>query len=340
MSPVEFSLEPFQPHPLMRNPHVQTLAGEFYRPKAGVDFRRVRLDTPDGDFLDLDFVEVPNYTWAQLGENAPILYFLHGLEGNARGGNALDLYKIAAPMGFRCVGLNYRTCSGEMNRTPRMYHMGATDDVAFVHQWLLEQFPSVPMVMVGISLGGNMLLKYFGECADALPERVQAGAAISPPFVSTGYQRLSDAPIGKLYGGYLLRRLQQKVRQKQEMLRGASIDVEAALRARTLREYDNAVTAPLFSFKDAEDYYNQSNSVRFLSAIHRPTLLLRAKDDPFFDAHNIPHDLIAQNPYLYPAFPDYGGHVGFIEGTTPRNYGNWAQRQAMRFFERILQNSV
>jgi predicted alpha/beta-fold hydrolase len=331
-----FSAETFEPHLLFRNSHVQTLAGEYFRPKKGLEFRRVRLDTPDGDFVDLDFPEISNYTWKDLGEKAPILYFLHGLEGDARRGYAQDLYKGAAKAGFRAVGLNYRSCSGEMNRNPRFYHMGATDDVGFVHQWLLKEFPDAPMVMVGVSLGGNILLKYLGECGDALPERVVAGAAISPPFVATGHQPLSDEALGRIYGRHLLKRLQAKVRQKAEMLRETKAKPDAALAAKTLRDFDNAITAPLHGFKDASDYYAQSNSINFVADIRRPTLVIRSKDDPFFNA-DIPYEKIDANPYLYSAFPEYGGHVGFIEGTTPFNYQNWAQRQVLRFFEMILE---
>lgn len=335
MQRLDFTPEHFEPHPLFRNSHVQTLAGEYFRPKKGIVFRRLRLDTPDGDFVDLDFPEIPNYTWDDLGADAPILYFLHGLEGDARRGYAQDLYKASAKAGFRCVGLNYRSCSGEMNRNPRFYHMGATDDVGFVHQWLLEQFPDAPMVMVGVSLGGNMLLKYLGECGESLPERVKAGAAISPPFVATGHQPLSDEFLGRLYGRYLLRKLQGKVRQKAWQLRETAADPYRALKATTLRDFDDAITAPLHGFKDAHDYYAQSNSVNFVEHIRRPTLLIRAQDDPFFNA-DIPHEKITANPYLYHAFPAHGGHVGFIEGTSPTNYQNWAQRQVLRFFELIL----
>jgi uncharacterized protein len=335
MSRLPFTPESFEPHPLLRNSHIQTLAAEYFRPKKGIEFRRVRLDTPDRDFVDLDFPEIPNYRWEDLGDEAPILYFLHGLEGDARRGYAQDLYKSASKAGFRCVGLNYRSCSGAMNQTPRFYHMGATDDVGFVHQWLLEQYPHAAMVMVGVSLGGNMLLKYLGECGEALPEQVLASAAISPPFVATGHQPLSDELLGKIYGRYLLKKLQGKVRLKAEMLRDTAAKPQAALMAKTLRDFDNAITAPLHGFQDAADYYAQSNSVNFVEGIRRPTLIIRAKDDPFFNA-DIPYEKIEANPYLYAAFPEHGGHVGFIEGTTPSNYQNWAQRQVLRFFETVL----
>jgi hypothetical protein len=337
MERTAFTPEPFIPHPLLRNSHAQTLAGAFYRSEQGVDFRRLRIDTPDGDFVDLDFAEITGFTWQQLGDHAPILYFLHGLEGNARKGYAVDLYKLAAQAGYRCVGLNHRSCGGEMNRTARFYHMGATDDVGFALEWLEKEYPSAPIVMVGISLGGNMLLKFLGEQGAALQGRIQAGVAISPPIVATGKQAINYG-MGRFYGYYLLRKLQRKVRQKASLLANTSADIAGALRAGTLREFDEAITAPLHGFRDAEDYYDRSNSVRFLETIRIPALIIRAKDDPFFN-QDIPFDLIANNPALYGAFPEYGGHVGFIEGITPLRYDNWAQRQALRFFQQIKQLS-
>ncbi|MEO1166865.1 MAG: alpha/beta fold hydrolase [Chloroflexota bacterium] len=332
---IAFQVEPFTPHPLLTNAHAQTLGAEYFRKLHAIPaFRRVRLDTPDGDFLDIDFAEVENHTWEMLGDDAPILYVLHGLEGDAKRGYACALYQQAAVLGYRCVGINYRSCSGEMNRTARFYHMGATGDVKFVLDWLLNTFSDVPVYMVGVSLGGNMLLKYLGEEGANVSERIKGAAAISPPFVATGEQRISDDRLGRVYGGHLLKRLQTKVRLKAEMLRETKADPYKALMAKTLREFDDAITAPLHGFADAHDYYARSNSVNFLPDIQRPTLLIRAEDDPFFNP-DIPYDIIRQNPYLVEGFTAHGGHVGFIEGINPLKIGNWAQRQTLRFFEML-----
>lgn len=336
---ITFQAEPFKPHPLLRNAHVQTLTGEIFRRLRNMPFRRIRLETPDDDFLDVDFAEVPGYSWQELGDDAPILFMLHGLEGDARRGYCVDLYRAAAKAGLRCVGINYRSCSGEMNRQPRFYHMGATEDVRFVHEWLLQQFPDVPMVMVGVSLGGNLLLKYFGERGADLPSQVIAGAAISPVLRATGKQKINQELMGRLYGYYLLRSLQAKVSLKLAMLRQTAADPDGALKARTLREFDETITAPLHGFRDADDYYAKCQSFNVLPDIQRPTLILRSLDDPFF-SHDIPYDVIEANDCLYPVFTEYGGHVGFMEGTTPFNYTNWAERQTLLFFEAILNKKL
>jgi uncharacterized protein len=335
MSRIDFTPEPFIPHPMMRNGHIQTLLGTWFRHDNGVVYRRVRLDTPDDDFIDVDFADVAGYTWEQLGDNAPILFLLHGLEGDARKGYAGELYHAAAHAGYRPVGINFRSCSGEMNRQPRFYHMGATDDIAFVHDWLEARYPDAPIVLVGISLGANMLLKYLGENGASMSKRVKAAVAISPPFIATKSQPLNDNRIGRVYGRYLLKRLQTKTRQKAHMLQSTKADPVRALQARTLREFDEAITAPLHGFNDAHDYYAKSHSINFISEIRVPTLLIRAWDDPFFN-RDIPTDVISANACLHMAFTEHGGHVGFVEGLPFFQYTNWAQRQTLRFFEAVF----
>jgi hypothetical protein len=257
---------------------------------------------------------------------------LHGLEGCARSGYAYATYRLAARAGLRPVGMNYRSCSGEMNRTARFYHMGATGDVQQVVRWLREQFGTeVPLLLIGFSLGGNMLLKYLGEGGATRRDEVTAAASISPPFVATGKQRITHG-TGALYGRYLLRKLKKKVRLKATTLRDTPADIHGALAARTLRDFDEAITAPLHGFRDADDYYATSNSIRFLSDIEVPTLVIRAQDDPFFN-NDIPHDLFAENECLTGVFPAHGGHVGFIEGHYPVEQREWALRQAVTFLQ-------
>jgi hypothetical protein len=334
MPRIEFIADPFEPHPLMRNKHLQTVLGSWLRQEKNITYRRVRIETSDDDFLDIDFADVAGYSWEQLGDKAPIFLLFHGLEGDARRGYANDLYDAVATAGYRPVGLNFRSCSGVMNRQPRFYHMGATDDIAVVHKWLESQFPNVPFVMAGISLGANMLLKYLGENGENMRNRVQAAVAISPPIIATQEQPLNDTPIGRMYGRYLLRKLQEKIRLKADTLQNTKADTNKALKAKILREFDEAIIAPLHGFENAHDYYNKCHSVNFLSGIRVPTLLIRAMDDPFF-TRNIPHDIIAENDCLYPVFPEHGGHVGFMEGLPFVNFTGWVQRQVIRFFKTL-----
>ncbi|MEM6283115.1 MAG: alpha/beta fold hydrolase [Chloroflexota bacterium] len=327
-------IEPFNPHPLLRNPHAQTVAGSQVRKMTGITFRRERIDLPDGDFIDLDFAEVENATWAELGNFRPIVMMIHGLEGNARSGPAQEIYRTLSQQGVRCVGMNLRSCSGELNRTATLYHAGATSDVSYVHTLLHKRYPDVPIGFVGISLGANILLKYLGENGAAMREKAVAAVAISPPFDMMKGAVVMDSRLGRLYTQTMLRPLKEKARGLAHLLED-KVDLSKLDGANTFHEFDDLFTAPLHGFDGADDYYTRSSSQNFLPDIQIPTLLLRAVDDPFFDPTDIPHDAVAHNPHLYGGFPQHGGHVGFVEGL-PGNYSFWAERQAARFLARVV----
>jgi len=325
--PINFQLEPFTPARGLRNPHLQSILANGLRPKNGVNFRRQRLDTPDGDFVDLDFADVPGASWAELGDDAPIVLLLHGLEGSAQRGYAHETYKQLAQRGVRSVGLNFRSCSGEMNRTAYLYHAGATQDVALVVDWLNVQFPSVGKGMIGFSLGANVMLKYLGENGTGLDSRVRTAVAVSPPFDMVAGSQVFSHGTGKLYARLFLRSLKEKTRAHASLIDN-KIDIERVLKAQTVEEFDDALTAPLHGFDGVMDYYRQSRSGNFLPDIQVPTLLLRSLDDPFF-ADDVEWVINANNANLITGFTQHGGHVGFMEGFTSRQF--WAERQAARF---------
>lgn len=326
-----FEPEPFRPHFLARNPHVQTIMGSTTRRSPNVWYRRYRLDTPDGDFVDVDFAEVRGQTWISKPDDSPIVLLLHGLEGDARRGYAGVVYETFSAEGLRCVGLNFRSCSGELNRTPSLYHLGATGDVQLVHDWLTSLYPDAPVAMIGFSLGANVLLKYLGENGEALQDRVFAAAAISPPFDVTGPPRI-ERGINRFYGQYLLRKLKRKVHLNYDIINQGG-DAEAAVNARTITGFDEAVTAPLHGYADAADYYAQNSSQNFLDGIRVPTVIVRAQDDPFFNM-DIPFEQIDNQAMLTGIFPERGGHVGFIEGIFNRR--DWAIDRALQFFQAQL----
>ncbi len=333
MSRLVFHIEPFAPQ--IRNPHLQTILGALYRRTNGVTFERVRVELPDGDFIDLDFPRIPGIS---LPEDAPLMLLLHGLEGDAYSGYACETYALMAESGIRSVGMNFRSCSGEMNRLARMYHLGATDDVAFIHAWLEQRFPGVPLLMIGFSLGANMLLKYLGENGAGLIGRVQAAVAVSPPFRLNYDKAALDMGFNRFYRERLMRQLRAKTRQKAALINAAGGDAYRAIMGITLEDFDNAVTAPLHGFVDAKDYYRKNACEQFLPDIRVPTLIIRAIDDPFFHP-DMPHDVLQANPNLYAGIVQHGGHVGFMEGTTPYNKQDWAQRQAARFFKTVINQS-
>lgn len=259
---------------------------------------------------------------------------LHGLEGNARRGYAHELYKNLALFGIRAVGLNYRSCSGEINRTPRLYHSGATDDVEFVVNWLALQFPDAALGVVGFSLGANLLLKYLGEQRSNTP--IQAATAVSPPSIFYAAHR-NLKPVSAVAMPNVSYKIYKKTKNHAHII-GHKVDLERVQNAQTVREFDDALTAPLHGFRDANDYYKQNSSAQFIPDICVPTLILRAMDDPFF-ANDIPHTSIANNAYIYAGFTAYGGHVAFVEGKIPGRQHYWAERQAVRFIAHFIQQN-
>lgn len=300
-------IRPFRPAPLIGNPHVQTILGKFLRPNVAVPFRRERVETPDGDFLDLDFA-------ADAAPDAPPVVVLHGLEGATARRYMRVTFRRLLDAGLAPIGLNFRGCSGEPNRTVRAYHSGETEDIAFVLDLLVARFGR-PAGLVGFSLGGNVTLKLLGERGEAARERVAAAVAVSVPFdLAAGSDRIGSGIMGRVYTRYFMRSLLRKIALKEDLLRDAC-DVAAVRRARTLRQFDDVVTAPIHGFTSAAEYYDRSSSAAFIAGIRVPTLVLHAEDDPFLPPDRIPRAALDANPFVTPVITPRGGHVGFIEGS-------------------------
>ncbi len=318
-------LPAFKPAWWLPGAHGQTLGARFLRPGA-MPLRRERWATPDGDFLDLDFVAT-----SDLCDN-PLVLVLHGLEGSSRSGYAIQLYRQLSEKGFFSVGLNFRSCSGELNRGRRLYHSGETADLGWVIERLQTRFAGRRLAVVGVSLGGNVLLKYLGEQGDkAGPE---AAAVWSVPFDLPAGASVLEAGFARFYVWHLLPSLKRKAQARADL--SEYIDLERALAASTFREFDDAATAPLHGFRDAEDYYQQCSSKNFLPAIRIPTLVLHAKDDPFLPAAAIPTAVLAANPNITPVITDRGGHVGFVAGAWPGKPHFWAEDLIATWFAELL----
>lgn len=319
---------PFRPRPWSANPHVQTLAARILRSGNGVGMGRERWELPDGDFLDLDVGPEPV-------PDAPLVLVLHGLEGSSTRRYVLSACRELLARGIRPVAMNFRGCSGEMNRRPRFYHSGETADPTFVLKGLRRAFPGRKVGALGFSLGGNALLKLLGEREDGGGGLVDAAAAISVPFdLAEGSGYLERTFMGRLYTRYFLNSLQAKVRAKAETL-AKRMDVEATLRARTLREFDDVATAPLHGFRDADEYYGSCSSAGFLEGIRTPTLVIHSVDDPFLPPAAIPRGALGANGALTPILTDRGGHVGFLEGS-PTTPVLWAEAQVSRYLGDLL----
>ena len=326
--PAVFRPEPFRPAHGLGRAHAQTICGRLLRRERPLPFRRERLDTPDGDFVDLDFPQLG------VGDEAPLVLLLHGLEGFARRGYALNVYRELAARGVAAVGLNFRSCSGEPNRSARFYHSGDTGDIRHVLEHLAAHFPGRSLGAVGFSLGGNAMLKYMGE--EGVQSRIGAAAAVSVPYdLAAGALLLERSRMGRWYTGMFIRTLVAKAMAKRDLMLAAGIDLERLRASRTFREFDDAATAPLHGFRDADDYYARSSSAGFLARIRVPTLLLQSKDDPFLPADAFPWPAVRANPYLQVELTEAGGHVGFVGGSILRPVF-WAEREAARFVAQTL----
>jgi predicted alpha/beta-fold hydrolase len=259
---------------------------------------------------------------------------LHGLEGSCHSHYVGGLLDLARARGWSGVVLNFRSCSGEPNRLPRFYHSGDTDDLDEVVRLLTTREPARAIVAAGVSLGGNVLLKWLGEQGKAAPSALAAAAAISVPFDLEQCARVLDRGFQKwVYTANFMRTFKQKVHAKVRQ-HGAFVDLAAVRRARTFAAYDRVVTAPLHGFADEVDYWRRASCGPYLAHVRRPTLLISAIDDPFVPPSALP-DPAALPPNVALELTERGGHVGFVEGP-PWRVSSWAERRAVEFLATVL----
>ena len=309
----------YTPPFIFRNPHLHTIYPSLFRKVKGVSFTRERIETPDGDFLDLD--------WSRIGADK-LLLAIHGLEGSSRSGYIPGIINAFHRRGWDGVALNLRSCSGEPNRLLRSYHSGATEDIDTTIAHIRQHSAYRKIALVGFSLGGNLTLKYLGERASSLPPEIFRAAAISTPCdLESSAWKLSEE-IGGLYLKNFLRNFRRKIRQKMERLPGEISD-ENFHEIKTLRDYDERYTAPIHGFASAEDYWTRCSSKQFLPDIRIPTYLLNAWDDPFLQAESFPFEEARNCEYLFFEAPKFGGHVGFVAQNSRQEY--WHETRVVEF---------
>src|SRR5688572_4433359 len=254
-----------------------------------------------------------------------MVVLFHGLEGSARRGYAINTYNELHTRGIAAIGVNFRSCSGELNRTARFYHSGETDDIRLVLDSVRTRYPGRGLAAVGFSLGGNALLKYLGEEGERAV--LACAVAISVPYdLGAGARLLDSNVMGRFYSRIFIKSLIQKTEAKAALL-ADRCELDRVRAARSFWEFDDAATAPLHGFAGADDYYARSSSAQFVEHIRRPTLLLHAEDDPFVPPSALPHHGIANNPMITAGITKKGGHVGFIGGA-PWKPEFWCERQA------------
>jgi predicted alpha/beta-fold hydrolase len=272
-------------------------------------YRRERWDTPDGDFVDLDFLD------NEVSPRRPLVVLFHGLEGSSRSHYSEAFADVAWRGKLTYVVPHFRGCSGEMNRAPRAYHSGDHQEIDFILRRLRERHAG-PIVAVGVSLGGNALLRWAGENGEDAGRVVSAAAAVSSPLdLSAGGHAIGRGFNRVVYTTMFLRTMKPKALRKWAQHPGL-FDREALLQARDLYEFDNIFTAPVHGFTSAEDYWTRASAKPHLHRIRIPALALNARNDPFVPAASLPRaEEVSASVTLWQ--PTQGGHVGFPAGPFP-----------------------
>jgi predicted alpha/beta-fold hydrolase len=304
--------------------HAQTIAAATIVPRPRVDYRRERWNTPDKDFIDVDFA-LPEPS----SDAAPVLVLFHGLEGSSQSHYALSLMRAAADRGWRGIVAHFRGCSGEPNLLPRAYHSGDSDEGDWILRRVHARFPVARLHAAGISLGGNMLAKWLGERAEDATFVTAAASVGSPLDLAAGGAAISRG-FSLVYTKMFLATLRDKALDKIARFPGVA-DADAVRGSRDLYEFDNVFTAPLHGFRDTDDYWSRASGKPWLGGVRLPHLVLNALNDPFVPASSLPRpEQVAPSVFLEQ--PVAGGHIGFAQGPPPGNLDFLPQR-LFRFFE-------
>ncbi|MEJ2057208.1 MAG: alpha/beta fold hydrolase, partial [Desulfofustis sp.] len=297
----------------------------LFRRTPKTDPKPERIETEDGDFLDIDW----HYNTAETGKGLVVV--IHGLEGNSRKKYPLGMARHLNRNGWDVICLNFRCCSGEPNRLPRFYHSGVTDDLHRVLCHGLARGYERAM-LVGFSMGGNQTLKYLGENPELVPPQVEAAITFSVPCQLGDAVQVMNRAGNRVYMKYFMAGLKAKIKEKAVRFPDL-IDTEGLEQMETFEPFDDKYTAPLHGFKDAADYYKRCSSVQFLEAIGIPTLVVQAEDDPFLPPSCYPVEQAEKNKNLFLEIPGFGGHVGFMGAWLEQPY--WSEKRARLFFDSL-----
>ena len=301
-----------------KNKHLNTIYSSLFRKVEPVLFKRKRIDTPDDDFLDIDFLE---------NGSKKIVILCHGLEGSSDSKYIQATAKLLSLNGYSIAAINYRFCSGEINRQLITYHSGKTDDLNTVINYVLPNYESI--YLVGFSLGGNLVLKYNGDGLFDLDSKIKANVAVSVPVDLKGSSISLKRKENVLYKWRFLRTLSNKMHLKHKQY-PKELDLKHLKNVKNLTDFDEYFTSKINGFRDANDYYSKASSRQFIPSISKPTLLINAKDDPFLSKSCFPINEAKKSKCFHLMTPRYGGHVGFIS----KGDFYWSEYEILNFINR------
>lgn len=312
----------YTPHYFFRNKHFNTIFRTVFH-QTQINYRRKRLKTKDNDFLDLDFSMV---------NSSRIAIVIHGLEGSSNSNYIKSLTKVLNSNDMDVVAVNLRGCSGEPNKLLHSYHSGKTDDLEAVVSFIENQYSYKEINLVGFSLGGNIILKYLGECKYIIPAILSTAVTVSVPCDLKG----SSEELAKIENFFYIRRflrtLKIKAQAKLKQFPQAPQISETIKTAKNFYDFDNLFTAPIHGFIDANDYWNKCSSKQFIPNINIPSLLITSMDDPFLSESCIPCKEASENEFFTLEVSKYGGHVGFNTNFNVNN-GLWLENRILNFLQ-------
>ncbi|MBM1104924.1 alpha/beta fold hydrolase [Aurantibacter crassamenti] len=313
----------YKPPFLFKNGHISTIYHGLFRKIDDFKQKRERIELPDSDFLDLD------WSFSSTTSNKVII-LLHGLEGHGQRPYITGSAKAFNEAGYDACAVNFRGCSGETNRLFRAYHSGATEDLDAVVQHIINNKTYSKIYIKGISLGGNMAMKYVGEERN-LPKEIKGVVGISVPCDLYSSSKELLKLKNRLYSNRFKKHLTDKLKLKVDHY-PEQIGAHHIKRIKTLKDFDDIYTSNAHGFHNALDYYEKSNCLQFLPNIKIPALIINAVNDSFLGPSCYPYKEAMANPYLHLETPEYGGHVGFYG----KNNITYTEKRAINFLEKAI----
>lgn len=314
----------YKPHLIFKNSHFNTVYKTLFNNET-ITYKRKRIFTDDNDFLDLDF---------STNNSNTLVIAMHGLEGSSKSKYIISVINYLNTNSIDCVAVNFRGCSGHDNNNSYSYNSGKSDDLHLIINYILENFNYKNIVLLGYSMGGNITLKYMGE-TETIPKEIKTAIAISTPCDLEGSSNSLSKWNNKIYLNRFMKTLREKALLKLNKSPECGLNKEAIINSQNFSEFDNVVTAPLFGFKDAKDYWTQCSSKQFLNTIKKPTLLINALDDSFLSESCHPFEEAKKNLHLNFEVSKYGGHVGFNTTVFGKDL-YWSENRIMKFINHII----